>query len=112
MDTDDDRRKNAERVFANWNHDLVVVMQAAIIEWQSGRGAEAAMEWIANTLDGPGLIPSPNDLWGKDAQMYFNANRAEPMPVCSCGRPSHIGWMGKGFCSDEHFRAAKAASMN
>src|SRR5690242_19712948 len=37
-------------------NDHLVVMQAAWIEWRRGRGAEEAMIWIENTLDGPGLI--------------------------------------------------------
>lgn len=65
--------------FANNYHNLLVVMQAAYIEWKYGEGAESAMEWIENTLDGPGLIPSPNmpkeaGEWSGDAQEFCDSN--------------------------------------
>jgi len=52
-------------------HDDMTVMQAAWIEWKHGGGAEAAMEWIENSLDGPGLIPDDAIV---DAQEFFDAN--------------------------------------
>lgn len=85
-------------------HDMVVANQAAWIEWQHGKGAEAAMTWIHNGLLGHGHIPDETAPWGKEAQAWFDANRAEPFPVCYCGRPSHHLWMGKGACCDEHMR--------
>jgi hypothetical protein len=91
-------------------HDNVVVMQAAWIEWRYGAGAEAAMQWIENTLEGPGLIPDEQEPYADDAQRFFDLNRSSPFPACAvCGIPSHVLWMGKGFCSNEHadeFRAA------
>jgi hypothetical protein len=90
------------------HHDLLVVMQAAWIEWQHGKGAEEAMAWIANTLGGPGLIPDEDEPYGKEAQAFYDANRSEPFPTCPCGRPSNIAWMGQGFCSQEHYREARA----
>lgn len=90
--------------------DQVVLMQAAYIEWKHGAGAEAAMRWIRNTLAGPGNVPAPEEPYAREAQAYFDANRASPLPICSCGRPSNIGWMGKGFCSEVHYQEAKAAS--
>lgn len=50
-------------------HRNILAMQAAYIEWRHGGGAEAAMQWIGNTLDGPGLIPEDTE---KDAQAYFD----------------------------------------
>lgn len=47
-----------------------LAMKAAWIEWKHGRGAEVAMQWIENTLGGPGLIPDPDD--GTDAQAFFD----------------------------------------
>lgn len=91
--------------------DHVVVMQAAYIEWKHGAGAEAAMRWIRNTLDGPGNMPDPDEPYGKEAQAYFDANRANPLPACHCGRPSNIGWMGNGFCCEGHFQEARRAQM-
>jgi hypothetical protein len=70
------------------------------------------MGWIENTLDGPGLIPSADEPWSKEAQAYCDANISDPMPTCACGRPSHIGWMGQGFCCREHYDAARAKSLN
>lgn len=107
-------KKDTERykLLASINHDLCVSMQAAWIEWRHGKGAEAAMGWIQNTLTGPGLIPDSEAPYGKEAQAWMDSQRSEPLPECSCGRRSHIGWMGKGFCSEEHYAAAKAASLN
>lgn len=107
-----DKKPDMMKVMSDAHHDLLVVMQATLIEWKHGKGAEAALQWIVNTLAGPGLLPDPEAPYGKEAQAFFDANQANPMPVCHCGRPSHIGWMGKGFCCEEHYRAAKAASLN
>ncbi|MCY1253054.1 hypothetical protein D9M68_122780 [compost metagenome] len=93
---------------SNIVHDHVVVMQAAWIEWEHGRGADDAMEWIQNTLVGPGHIPDEDAPYGKEAQAWFDANQSNPMPQCFCGRPSHILWMKQGFCSDAHYAEAKA----
>ena len=82
-------------------------MQAAVIELTHGKGADAAMLWILNTLDGPGLIPTEDEPWATDAQRYYDANKSEPFPACHCGTPSHIMWDGRGFCSDAHYKAAK-----
>lgn len=104
-------RKSTLTMLNNTIHDHIVVMQAACIEWANGKGAEAAMRWIANTLSGPGLIPSNDEPYADNAQLYFNANRSEPFPVCFCGNPSHIAWMGQGFCCDEHYNEAKAKQV-
>ncbi len=86
--------------------DNIVVMQAAWIEWRHGKGAEAAMQWIENTLCGPGLLPGGE--YSTEAQAYFDANKSDPFPRCFCGRPSHIAWMDQGFCSDAHHDEARA----
>src|SRR5690606_29161065 len=52
----------------------LAAMQAAWIEWRRGRGADAAMQWIENTLIGPGLIPGDNE---SDAQAFFDRAIAE-----------------------------------
>lgn len=83
-------------------HDMVVGMQASHIEWKHGGGAEAGMVWISNALAGPGHTPAETEPYGKDAQAYFDANKSNPLPLCFCGRPSNILWMGQGFCSDGH----------
>ncbi|MEY4427510.1 MAG: hypothetical protein RLZZ182_199, partial [Pseudomonadota bacterium] len=95
---------------ANMHHDLLVIMQAAWIEWKHGKGPEAALEWIANTLEGPGLIPDETAPYGKEAQAFYDLNRAEPFPACFCGRPSNQLWMGKGFCSLRHYKEGRAAT--
>ncbi|KVN17969.1 MULTISPECIES: ead/Ea22-like family protein [unclassified Burkholderia] len=61
---------------ATMSHKHIVVMQAAWIEWQYGEGAEGAMEWIENTLEGPGLIPNPDEPHYREAQAYFDINRS------------------------------------
>lgn len=58
-------------------HNNVVAMQAAWIEWQRGRGAEAAMQWIHNTLWGPGLLPGEGEPNADDAQAWFDANQVD-----------------------------------
>lgn len=90
-------------------HNMTVAQQAAWIEWQHGAGAEAGMQWIENGLAGPGQIPDAGEPYGTEAQAYFDANQADPLPVCYCGRPSNILHMGNGYCSTEHHKAALAA---
>lgn len=107
-----DPKADTLKVLADFNQDCIVAMQAALIEWKHGRGAEAALGWIVNTLNGPGFLPDPEAPYGKEAQAWFDANCANPLPKCHCGRPSNIGWMKQGFCSQEHYRKAKAASLN
>ena len=93
------------------HHDLLVVMQAAWIEWQRGAGANSAMQWIHNTLMGPGLIPDDDEPYASEPQAYFDKNKAEPFPECFCGRPSNQLWMGKGFCGNAHYNKHRAAIL-
>ncbi|MBB2662500.1 ead/Ea22-like family protein [Escherichia coli] len=53
----------------------IMVMQAAIIEWQSTGDAKSGLAWIYNTLFGPGELPDESE---KDAQAYFN-RKNEPI---------------------------------
>ena len=46
----------------------ILVMQAAIIEWQTTGDAKNGLAWIYNTLFGPGELPDEAE---KDAQAYF-----------------------------------------
>ncbi|MBW7626403.1 ead/Ea22-like family protein [Enterobacter kobei] len=46
----------------------ILVMQAAIIEWQGTGDARKGLAWIYNTLFGPGELPDESE---KDAQAYF-----------------------------------------
>jgi hypothetical protein len=89
-------------------HDKITAEQAAVIEWQHGKGAEAGMQWIANGLFGPGLLPDPDAPWGTEAQAWFDANKANPLPACACGRPSNTYGKGGAACSSEHYAAALA----
>lgn len=88
-------------------HNQTTANQAAWIEWQHGRGAEAAMAWIHNGLWGPGLIPDEDEPYAKEAQAWYDAHRADPMPQCACGRPSNQLWMGGGACSSECMKVAR-----
>ena len=61
-----------------------IAMQAALIEQATGKGDEAALEWIANTLEGPGLLPDfseaahlPKTPVDGPAQAWFDAKLAE-----------------------------------
>lgn len=47
----------------------LLVMQAAIIEWQGTGDAKKGLAWIYNTLFGPGELPDEEE---KDAQAYFD----------------------------------------
>lgn len=107
--TDDrqDKAKGPIKTLSDIIHDQAVAMQAAIIEWQHGKGAEAGLSWIVNTLSGTGHLPDFDAPHGKHAQFWFNANQANPLPTCFCGNPSSSLWMGQGFCCDEHYREAK-----
>lgn len=51
----------------------ILVMQAAIIEWQATCDAKSGLAWIYNTLFGPGELPDESE---KDAQAYFNRKYA------------------------------------
>ncbi|HAN4112040.1 TPA: ead/Ea22-like family protein [Escherichia coli] len=51
----------------------LLVMQAAIIEWQGTGDARKGLAWIYNTLFGPGELPDEEE---KDAQAYFDRKYA------------------------------------
>lgn len=51
----------------------ILVMQAAIIEWQATGDAKNGLAWIHNTLFGPGELPDEAE---KDAQAYFDRKYA------------------------------------
>lgn len=51
----------------------LLVMKAAIIEWQSTGEAKTGLSWIFNTLLGPGELPSEEE---KGAQAYFDREYA------------------------------------
>ncbi|EFM6078686.1 ead/Ea22-like family protein [Escherichia coli] len=55
----------------------ILVMQAAIIEWQATGDAKSGLAWIYNTLFGPGELPDESE---KDAQAYFNRKYAPIEP--------------------------------
>ncbi|KAI3597677.1 hypothetical protein D8I24_6493 [Cupriavidus necator H850] len=73
------KRRSGDQLLAEICHNLTLAMQAAWIEWEHGGGADAAMQWIQNTLIGPGLIPDEDEPHGTQAQAYFDAN-TDPMP--------------------------------
>ncbi|MHA9726923.1 3'-5' exonuclease [Vibrio parahaemolyticus] len=93
----------------------VVTMQSAYIEAAYGKGPEAGMQWIANSLFGPGFIPSDEEVekYEKSAQLFYNANCSDPLGPCAvCERPS--GWAGAGVvaCCEEHLEQGKKARNN
>ncbi|MCM7881192.1 ead/Ea22-like family protein [Enterobacter asburiae] len=51
----------------------ILVMQAAIVEWQGTGDARKGLAWIFNTLFGPGELPDEAE---KDAQAYFDRKYA------------------------------------
>ncbi|WP_321878431.1 hypothetical protein [Paraburkholderia bannensis] len=98
------RRLELTKTISEALHDNIVAMQSAIIEWQHGRGTEAGLQWIVNTLMGPGQLPDFDAPYGKNAQLWFNEHQAHPFPRCFCGNPSHIATDSRGYCSEEHAR--------
>lgn len=66
--------RTRDHVMGEIVHNLTLAMQAAWIEWQHGGGADQAMQWIENTLWGPGLIPDKDEPHGTQAQEYFDAH--------------------------------------
>ena len=60
-----DKEREHLKMITDMHHDLLVVMQAALIEWKHGEGAEAALRWIVNTLDGPACFRAPMSLTAK-----------------------------------------------
>lgn len=48
---------------------MLLTMQAAVIEIEHGEGPNAAMQWIVNKLMGPGEFAPDSE---KDAQAYFD----------------------------------------
>lgn len=56
-------------------HKQVLAMRAAVVAWQR-EGAEIGMQWIANTLAGPGHLPSDEDT-AMGAQPLFDKEVAE-----------------------------------
>lgn len=55
-----------------------IAMQSALIEWYGSGTADSGMQWIENTLSGPGLLPDMKEasaLGG--AQAWFDAKTAE-----------------------------------
>ncbi len=102
VQTEVERLTDTNKQFGKIIHNQVVANQAAWIEWQHGKGAEAAMVWVQNGLLGPGHIPDESEPWANDPQAYYDANNADPFPACHCGRPSNQLWMGRGACCDEH----------
>ncbi len=57
------------------NNGIILSMQAAWIAHKYGNEpADSVMEWIANSLEGPGLLPDPDDDgFTTDAQEWFDA---------------------------------------
>ena len=74
-------RDSAEKccsMLSRINNGIILAMQASWIAHQYGKEpADSVMEWIANSLDGPGLLPDPgDDGFTIDAQAWFDAQSA------------------------------------
>lgn len=70
--------EKAERravMFGDILHEQVLAMRAAVVAWQRD-GANVGMTWIANTLAGPGHLPSEADI-AEGAQALFDRENAE-----------------------------------
>ena len=62
-------------VFGDILNNQILAMRAAVVAWQR-EDATAGMKWIANTLDGPGHLPSEEDI-AMGAQALFDKESAE-----------------------------------
>lgn len=102
------RLKRAVKMLNDALHNHIVANQSAWIEWRHGAGAEAAMRWVHNGLAGPDLIPDEDAPYGKEAQAWYDANNADPLPPCHCGRPSNTAGAAGSACSEAHYREAAA----
>jgi len=101
------RLKDARKLLNQCVHDLIVSMQAALIE-SHHNGAESGLEWIYNALEGPDCLPDMESEWAGDAEDYYNAHRADPHGPCEiCGKPSGIAGFGHVACSVEHLEQAQ-----
>ena len=61
--------------FGDSLHHNILAMRAAVVAWQR-EGAAAGMKWIANSLAGPGHLPSEPDI-ALGAQALFDMEMAE-----------------------------------
>ena len=105
------REMKPEQMLADSFNNVLTAMQAAWIEWKHGKGAESAMEWIHNQLEGPGNCPDENEPWGKDAQAWWDSHKSDVFPDCPCGRPSNTLSRGHGYCSWAHMKQYEAPSV-
>ena len=68
-----DKERESLKMVTDMHHDLLVVMQPTLIEWKHGKGAEAALQWIVNTLTGPGHLPDLDEARARGgAQAWFD----------------------------------------
>lgn len=92
-------------------HNMTVAQQAAWLEWQTGNGAEAAMDWIENGLIGPGLLPEDEDgkPVGLTAQAFFDQNADEELKGKRLGGTlTPKGWRGALLWSLYHHQGASS----
>lgn len=77
-------------------------MQSAIIEGHIGDGHAAGLQWMVNTLSGPGLLPDLDEakaLGG--AQAWFDAKSAE-----SAAHRVAQGWCARCGCGNDRLSYA------
>jgi len=72
---DYERAERRAIMFGDIVHSQVLAMRAAVVAWQRD-GAEAGMRWIANSLSGPGHLPTEADI-AVGAQPLFDRETAE-----------------------------------
>ena len=77
-----EERDSAEKccsMLSRINNGIILAMQSAWIAHKYGNEpADSVMEWIANSLEGPGLLPDPDDDgFTTDAQAWFDAQISE-----------------------------------
>lgn len=109
-----EQSKNAELKenagnLADMLNDKIVTMQAAFIDAEQ-KGPAAGMQWITNSLLGPGLIPDESEPWANNAQHYYSHHCSKPLGPCGvCGAPSCVDGVGHVACSMEHYKQLKGS---
>lgn len=78
LEAEVERLTRGRRTLTEVIHNHCLAMSAAVIEMRAGKGAQAGMAWIENTLAGPGLYPDVNEAQAMGgAQAWFDAKSEE-----------------------------------
>lgn len=90
-----EKLKHANQISNKLISILIVTNQSAWIEWKYGKGAKAAMQWIENSLRGPGNIPtSETSKYCKDAQLFsMICSQTDSLTALAVILRQYCGWV-------------------